>query len=227
MVHLWMTVSVISHLNQGNSLIWTKNTLTPTSINLSKIKMIKKEDTNPYGPPKSSLEISSPTTMAPYFFTTSTLKLTLMSICTLGLYELYWFYKNWVLIKERTGQNLMPFWRAFFAPIWAYSCFKHIKTSAGENNLPESFSAGSLALLYFLLEILWRLPDPFWLISIFGFIPIVVANKAALKVNKTLIFDFNNNEKFSAWNWVGLVLGGLLFLLSVLGAFLGAFLPEV
>ena len=56
---------------------------------------------------------------------------------------------------------------------------------------------------------------------------IVVANKAALKVNKTLISDFNNNEKFSAWNWVGLVLGGWLFLLSVLGAFLGAFLPKV
>ncbi len=64
--------------------------------------MNEKEATNPYESSKSSVDIGASHTMAPYFFTTSTLKLTLMSICTFGIYELYWFYKNWVLIKEGT-----------------------------------------------------------------------------------------------------------------------------
>jgi len=36
---------------------------------------------------------------------------------------------------------IMPFWREFFAPLWAYSCFKHIKTAAVENDIPETLSS--------------------------------------------------------------------------------------
>jgi len=185
--------------------------------------MNEKEDTNPYEPPKSQVDIGASSTVAPYFFTTSALKLTLMSICTFGLYELYWFYKNWVLIKVRTGTKIMPFWRAFFAPLWAYSCFRHIKNSAGENNIPESLSIGLLAIVYFIAQALWRLPDPFWLISLFSFALIIPANNVALKINNQLITDFQNNDQFSGWNWAAIVLGGLLFLLGIIGTFL----PEV
>ena len=184
---------------------------------------MNKENTNPYEPPKSSVRTDNATMLSPYFFTTSTLKLSLMSICTFGIYELYWFYKNWVLIKKRTRQNIMPFWRAFFAPIWAYSCFKHIKTSAGENNVQESLSIGLLAVVYFILQALWRLPDPFWLISFLSFALIIPANSVALNINNNLISDFKNNEEFSGWNWVGLVLGGTLFVLSLIGTFV----PEI
>ena len=181
------------------------------------------ETVNPHDPPTSSVETDAVKNDRAYFFTTSTLKLALMSICTFGIYELYWFYKNWVLIRERTGQNIMPFWRASFAPLWAYSCFRHIKSSADENNIQESLSIGFLAFFYFIFQALWRLPDPFWLVSSFSFALLIPANSVALKVNKHLVSDFSNNERFSGWNWVGLVLGGLLFVLSLLGAFL----PEV
>lgn len=156
------------------------------------------------------------------YFTTTTFKLTVMSICTLGFYELYWFYKNWVLIKERTGQNIMPFWRALFAPLWAYSCFKHIKGSANENGIPESLPIGLLATVYFLLQALWRLPDPYWLVSFFSFTMLIPANSVALKINRHLVPGFNNNESFSGWNWAAAVIGGLL----VISGAIGSFLPE-
>ena len=151
--------------------------------------------------------------MVQHYFTSSTLKLALMSICTAGLYELYWFYKNWVLIKKRTEQKIMPFWRAFFAPIWAYSCFKHIKTSADENNIGVSLPVGILALLYFLIQLLWRLPDPYWLVSFFSFVILIPINSTALKVNKRLSSDFTNNDKFTGWNWAAVVICGLLLAL--------------
>jgi TPR repeat protein len=154
-----------------------------------------------------------------YFFTTSSLKLALMSVCTFGIYELYWFYKNWALIKGRTGERIMPFWRAFFAPLWAYSCFKTIKASAGENHIQESLSIGLLAFSYFILQAFWLLSGPFGLIGFFSFTLLIPANSVAIKINNELCMEFSNNDKFTGWNWVGLIFGGLLFTLTLLGTF--------
>ena len=37
----------------------------------------------------------------PHFFPVSGLKLVVMSTVTFGLYEIYWFYQNWWLVKQR------------------------------------------------------------------------------------------------------------------------------
>ena len=181
---------------------------------------MQEQSVNPYEPPQSSVETSAEITTSEYFFSTSTFKLSVMSICTFGLYELYWFYRNWVLIRERTGQKIMPFWRAFFAPLWAYSCFSHIKKAANENDVPESLFLGLLAFLYFILSALWRIPDPYWLVSYLTFLFVIPANNVATSINEKLVPDFTNNRKFSGWNWLVVVLGGLLFLLSLVGTFM-------
>lgn len=36
--------------------------------------------------------------MQPYYVAVSSTKLVVMSLCTFSLYELYWFYENWVLV---------------------------------------------------------------------------------------------------------------------------------
>jgi hypothetical protein len=53
------------------------------------------------------------------FLPASPLKLVVMSLCTFGLYELYWFYMNWNLLKQRHNSDISPFWRAFFAIFFA------------------------------------------------------------------------------------------------------------
>ena len=178
---------------------------------------------NPYEPPASSDEAMTESPADLTFFTTSTLKLAVMSTCTLGIYELYWFYKNWVLIKERTGDSIMPFWRAFFAPLWAYSCFKEIKTSANLNNVHETLSIGLLAIVYFILQASWRLPDPYWLVSYISFAFLIPVNSVALEINRKMSANFKNNDSFSGWNWVGIILGGMVFILGLIGTFM----PEV
>ena len=49
------------------------------------------------------------------FYCVSATKLAILSFATLGLYELFWFYKNWALIRARTGRDISPFWSAFFS----------------------------------------------------------------------------------------------------------------
>ena len=155
----------------------------------------------------------------PYFFTASTVKFVLMSICTFGIYELYWFYKNWVLIKESTNNKLMPFWRMLFAHLWAYSCFKEIQSSAKAEATQQLSSIGFLAFLYFILVLFWKLPEPYNLISILSFLPLIPANSAAIAVNKKVAPDHVENSAFSGLNWLGLALGGLLLLLALIGSF--------
>lgn len=156
----------------------------------------------------------------PYFFAPSTLKFFLMSACTIGIYELYWFYKNWVLIKARANKGIMPFWRAFFAPLWAYSCFKYVKLAANEKGVPAPSLIGLLALFYFILQSLWRLPNPYWLASILSFVPLLPMNAAALEINKKIGAIGSENSKFTPWNWVALVGGGLLLAFAIIGSFI-------
>ena len=181
------------------------------------------DNSSPYQPPESSVELIEEITTEASYFSTSTLKLAVMSICTFGLYDLYWFYKNWELIKAQTGENIMPFWRAFFAPFWAYSCFNHIKASANDADVPESLPVGLLAIVYFAIQALWRVPDPYWLISYLSFAPLIPANTLAVRINLKQNPNFTNNTRFSGWNWCGVVLGGSVFALGLLGTFM----PEV
>lgn len=176
---------------------------------------------DPYAPPRSNVvaEEQESDTM-PYFFTTSGWKLAVLSFCTLGFYELFWFYKNWVLIKERTGKNIMPFWRTFFAPLYAYSCFDHIRAAASESNVKKSLPAGFLAVLYFIAMGVSRAPDPFWLVSLFSFVFIIPANNVAVDINNKRDPEFRNNETFSGWNWLAIVIGGAFVVLILASAVL-------
>ena len=42
----------------------------------------------------------------PRYYPVSTTKLVVLSILTGGLYEIYWFYKNWKWIKQRDGSSI-------------------------------------------------------------------------------------------------------------------------
>ena len=109
------------------------------------------------------------------YFAVSAAKFVAMSFCTFGLYELYWSYKNWRLIKDRDGSDIRPVWRAIFYPFWHYSLLTDIYKTGQSQALSGSFYRGILAASLLILNALWRLPDPYWLISIFTFLPILPA----------------------------------------------------
>jgi len=139
------------------------------------------EHHNPYAPPTSKVADSVVTTDA--YFTVGTLKLSLMALTTFGLYELYWFYRNWKMIRQREQLPISPFWRAFFAPLWTFSLGMRFKAHAKERNISIELPVAAIGILYLLLSALWRIPQPYWLISLFSFIPIVPFDRAARRLN--------------------------------------------
>jgi hypothetical protein len=75
-------------------------------------------------------------------------KLLLLDVLTLGLYKIFWFYRNWVRVRERTRQSLNPFWRSFFAPLWAFSFFEEVRRQARDAGVVVGWSPLALAILY-------------------------------------------------------------------------------
>jgi hypothetical protein len=139
---------------------------------------------------------------------------------TFGIYELYWFYKNWKFIKQRTGENIMPFWRAFFGVIFCYSCFKEIRETAKTQGVSLSTSAGLLATVWIILTVSWRLPDPFWLVTMATPFILIPIQQTVNTLNKVVAPDHNPNARFSAWNIVGIVFGVLWLTLVIVGLLL-------
>ena len=154
----------------------------------------------------------------PLYFPVSKLKLILMSLCTLGLYEIYWFYKNWKLIKTRTGQNLSPFWRAFFSIIFCYPLFKHIQVSADSQGCKSNINPGWLLIGYIALNVTWRLPDPFFIISLLTFLPLLSAQGVINDLNLKTAPRAERNNRFSVTNFAVIIIGALFVIIGVVGS---------
>jgi hypothetical protein len=150
-------------------------------------------------------------------FAVSRSKLFVMSLCTFGLYELYWAYKHWVAIRQRERENLMPFWRAFFGVLWAFSLFPRIQRLAAGHGIEATWSGSVLALAYLILEASWRLPDPLWLVSFLSVLPLLVVQGAVNKLNAALAPDAPRNNSYSGLNVAIIIVGGLFLLLAILG----------
>jgi hypothetical protein len=157
-----------------------------------------------------------PQRTAPLYFPVSQTKLILMSIFTLGLYEIYWFYKNWNHVKIRTRQKIRPFWRAIFSVFYCYSLFKNIQESADSHGSRQGINPGWLALGYILLSITYKLPDPFWVVSLLAFLPLIPAQGAINSINAKVAPRAARNSNFSAANIFVGIIGGLCLALATL-----------
>jgi len=111
----------------------------------------------------------------------SALKFIIYSICSFGLYELFWFYKNWCYIRDRDGSSIMPFWRAFFGIIWCYPLAKDIGDSHARSN---AGLVGLAAVAFIGLTLCHKLPDPYWLLSLVTFIPLLYLVALVNQINR-------------------------------------------
>jgi hypothetical protein len=154
----------------------------------------------------------------PPYFAVSLLKLCLMSVSTLGLYQLWWFYKNWCRIKRREESNISPAWRAIFSPIWCYACFARVRASATSLNLHAMLPAGPLALAWFITVNLWRLPHPYWFVSYLSFVWFLPVQAVANRINSIEVPSHDPNQSFNAGEIAIVIFGSFIMVLAYLGS---------
>jgi len=154
------------------------------------------------------------------YFAVSLLKLAVMSICTFGLYEFYWFYENWRRIRNREGPRIKPFLCALFAYFTCYYCFTRIDNHAASIGLHQSIPTAVLAIGWVLTTLLWKLPDPYWLVSSLSFLFILPAQALANRINATIVPDHDPNRRFTAWNFACVAVVAAFLILAIVGSFL-------
>lgn len=148
-----------------------------------------------------------------------------MSVCTLGLYELYWFYKNWRLIKAREEPETGPVWsvllsvlRAFIFPVFfCYSLFTRIQDTADAEEIPISLASGFLASGWILTTLLVRLPEVYWIFSFLTIIFLLPVQSAVNSINQAVNPKFDPNCRFSWWNIAIVIAGSTLIVLAITG----------
>ncbi len=155
----------------------------------------------------------------PLYFAVSPVKLVIMSICTMGLYEIHWFYKNWALIRERRNLNIMPAMRAIFAFFFCYGLFRKVQVSAIDLTLKKLISPGLLATGWAVVTLLHKLPDPYWLVSYFAVTFLLPVQTVVNDINNSVAPGHDRNETFTSWNKFGIALGSLFFVFILIGAF--------
>lgn len=153
----------------------------------------------------------------PVFFPVSVKKLLVMSLCSFGCYQFYWWYQNWKLIRAR-GEKVSPALRTFFSILFYYSLLKRIR-----NHRPDLSSgrlaAGPLTAAWIIRSLLCKLPDPYWLIAYGAMLTMLPAQAAANTVNRAVAPEHDANSRFSRLNWVMIVIGGALFIFVLIAAF--------
>ena len=169
---------------------------------------------NPYAPPRVSLDEGAPRSKRrAALFAVPTGKMVVMSITTCGLYELYWFYKNWQVVL-REGRQVSPLGRAIFSPIFAYSMFKRIRDEAVGAGINSSLPPGLLAIMTIVGHLFSQVPGAAWL-GLIGIVPSIAANATARATNQALDVGSDEDDKFSAWNIIAATLGGIVLLVGL------------
>jgi hypothetical protein len=173
---------------------------------------------NPYASPTSPVDaITTDRAGAPVFFPVSTFKLVVMSVCTLGLYEVYWFYMNWRIVRQRDRSSIWPVPRAIFGVFFCFSLFDRIRREGVARSVGDAPAMGPLAACWIVLTMLWKLPDPYSMVSLFAVVALIPVQRHANLINAKASPGLAENRRFSALNWVGIVLGGLLLLAAIVG----------
>ena len=161
--------------------------------------------------------------MLPPFFAVSVRKLAVLSFFTLGLYPLYWFYAHWQHVRVwNTGRDFSPARRTLLFFFYCYPLFRRVRALDRQVNGASRLQAGLLTVGFIALNLLDLLPDPWSLLSIFSFVFLLPVQARANRLNEqqcgAASASFDRNASLSVWNWIVIVPGALLVLLSVVAA---------
>lgn len=154
---------------------------------------------------------------------TSPTKFIILSVLSLGIYELVWMYRNWKFFKEKEKTDISPFWRAWFAIFFIHSLFKKILEYAEKEGYRESYSSGWRTFFWIVLLILGRAEHTiFFFLSSLTFLTILAPLDA-------INFYYKKKEancESRTWKWwhIILIIICVIFWILILA---GMFLPEV
>jgi hypothetical protein len=153
------------------------------------------------------------------FYSVSTPKLVILSLTTFGIYELYWFYQNWKRIQQQSGSDIRPFWRAFFSPLFCHPLVVSVNSAAESLHLAGKLPATVIMAAYVGLLATHRLPDPWWMISMFSFLPLIPIQRRIQEIHEAIQPGRATAVGWSVRSVLATALGSVLLAFTTSGFF--------
>ena len=149
----------------------------------------------------------------------------LLSFFSFGLYNLYWFYKNWRFFRELYDWDIYPVWRAIFAIFFAHALLEQINDLAIEKGHP-GISSNAYATGYVVMAIIQRFLDRILpahqALFVLLLMPFLFLVPSVKQLNYIYEQDHPNEyiPPFSAGELVLLLLGGIIVALAIASTFM-------
>ncbi len=190
-----------------------------------------------YAPPEADIEVND--NVDGSYYVVGPRKFLALSILTLGLYLIYWFYRHWQSIKVRDSSDIWPIPRGLFYIFFSHSLFSDINETLKAKGIEFRWSPGITATLVVVTSVLSNvfgrlssenIGSPFTDVLSLVMVPLLAylalpAQKAANAASGDP--DGSGNSGFTGANWVWLILGGLIWALSLFGLYLIITQPEL
>jgi hypothetical protein len=185
-------------------------------------------DENIYQAPKSELHVETDES-SNKFYIVSINKFTILFFATFGLYNVYWFYKNWLEYKKYTNTKSWPVMRGIFNIFFTHSLFSEVQKSLEESNKSFNWNPANLASVYVILSIVGHLLDKMAsnevgspqtdILSVL-FLPLIyftlVKPQKAINLSQNDP-DGSSNSNLTAGNYFWIVLGVIFWILVLFG----------
>lgn len=181
-----------------------------------------------YRTPRAELTVES---SASEFYVVSKLKFAVLYLATLGLYEVYWFYRHWHQYRRYHGEALWPVPRAIFSIIFAYPLFRRFERRNAAASDPVRWSPGGFAGLYILLYLVSNfaelgVPGDDTIGLLVAFVAMILALVLLQGIQDIVNRavgdpDASANRRFSAANIAWIAVGLLFWSMTLIGLAIG------
>lgn len=183
---------------------------------------------NPYTAPESDLEVVENEDNT-QFYVVSIKKFTILFFITIGLYTIYWFYKNWKGYKESSGKSIWPVPRAIFNIFFVKSLFEEVQKQLKEAAKEFSWKPADLANLYIVFTVIGYVLDrlsfkeigsPYT--DLLSILMLPVVYMTLVKAQRAINLCQNDpegesNSTYSVGNYIWILFGTIFWLLSIYG----------
>ena len=112
-------------------------------------------DNSVYKPPEANLILENSFAEDDnMFYVVSPKKFLVLFIGTLGMYQLYWFYQNWMKYKLDNNSSLWPVPRAIFSIFFTHSLFRKVNEELEFKAVKEKWDYATAATLFVLFTLI-------------------------------------------------------------------------
>ncbi|MDF2445873.1 MAG: hypothetical protein K0S46_1109 [Moraxellaceae bacterium] len=117
-------------------------------------------DVNPYAAPQAVLkDPDCAVAAAAPFYVVAPRKLVLLMVMTVGIYSIYWFYRNWKQCRDATGEPMLPVLRGVFAIFFVHRLFRRVDAQLRDSAVAFAWQPMALATGYVVVALVSLVTD--------------------------------------------------------------------